>query len=159
MKVLTYDQSKCNNCGACQVICSLGKKGKAQPSEARIHMRNADGPEALRAAVCQHCAEPACVTACMRGIIKKDPITGKVSRKTEDCFRCAACSVMCPVGAVVLDHDAEAFVTCDFCGGNPICVKVCPTHALRYEEEKDASEVHRNQYAQKALGEVEAERK
>lgn len=157
MKILTYDQSKCNNCGACQVICSLEKKGKIQPSESRIHIRTAEGPDALSAAVCQHCTEPVCVTACMRGIIEKDSVTGKVKRKSEDCFCCAACNVMCPVGAVVYDRDSNAFVTCDFCEGDPVCVKVCPTHALRYEEIGKASETLRNQYAQKALGELEAE--
>lgn len=156
MKVLTFDQSRCTRCGACQAVCSLAKKGAAQPSEARIHIRGAEGPEALRAAVCQHCASPVCVTACMRGIIHKNPVTGVVSRKTEDCFRCAACLVLCPVGAVAFDHGADAFVTCDLCGGDPACVQACPTGALRYEDPEEASGALRYQYARKTLGDAEA---
>jgi Fe-S-cluster-containing hydrogenase component 2 len=92
----------------------------------------------------------------MRGIISKDPETGVVSRKTEDCFQCAACAVMCPVGAVVLDHKENAFVTCDLCGGDPLCVKVCGTGALRFEDVEAAIEVKRSRYAQMVLGEEES---
>ena len=159
MKILTFDQSKCDGCGACQAVCSLAKKGKIQPSEARIRIKqakDAGGEVSLRAVHCQHCAEPVCVTACMRGIITKDPATGLVNRKTEDCFRCAACAVMCPVGAVVLDRDMEAFVTCDLCGGDPLCVQVCRTGALRFEDVEAAIEEKRTRYAQMALMEEEA---
>lgn len=152
MKIITFDQSKCDNCGACQIMCSLEKKGRFVPKESRIRIETAGGLEAMRAVVCQHCAEPVCLTACMRGIIDKDPITGKVTRRSEDCFRCAACQVMCPVGAAVLDHDINAFVTCDLCGGDPSCVKVCMTHALMYEDVTDVSNDRRNQYAKLSLG-------
>lgn len=157
MKILSIDRSKCNGCGACQSICSLVKKGEMRPSESRIRVRRVGGPDTQYVSVCQHCAEPVCVSACMRGIIDKDPVTGIVSRKTEDCFTCAACKVMCPAGAVVYDSDMDAFVTCDLCGGDPACVKVCPTGALRYEEPGMASADFRNQYAQSILGAKEAE--
>ena len=152
MKLITYDQSKCDNCGACQIVCSLEKKGKFVPGEARIHIETAGGLDSMRAVVCQHCAEPMCVTACMRGIIHKDPETGKVTRNYEDCFRCAACNAMCPVGAAVLDNDLEAFITCDFCDGDPLCVAVCPTKALRYEDVHEVSEDRRTQFAKMSLG-------
>lgn len=149
MKILTFDQSKCDGCGACQALCSLAKTGAVRPSEARIRLKRAD--DVLRAVYCQHCTEPVCVTACMRGIISKDPETDLVTRKTEDCFRCAACAVMCPVGAVVLDHKENAFVTCDLCGGDPLCVKVCHTGALQYEDVAAAIEEKRSRYAQMVL--------
>ena len=157
MKILTFDQSRCISCGACQVICSLVKKGKIQPSEARIHVSCAEGPDVLRVAVCQHCTEPVCVSACMRGIIDKDSETGRVTRRYEDCFRCAACKVMCPVGAIVLDHDVNAFLTCDLCGDDPVCAKICPTGALCFQDLNEASAALRTRYAQRALGEWEAE--
>ena len=87
----------------------------------------------------------------MRGIIDKDPVTGVVSRKQEDCFSCAACKVMCPHGAVVYDSGLDAFDTCDLCGGDPACVRVCPTGALRYEDLSAASSDFRNRYAQHVL--------
>ena len=151
MKLLTFDQSKCNNCGACTIVCSLVKKDAFVPGEARIRIETAGDEQPLRAVVCQHCEDPICVTACMRGIIHKDPDTGVVLRKTEDCFRCAACHVMCPEGAAVLDHELQAFVTCDLCGGRPVCAGVCPTGALRYEDVHEMSAAMRTQYARQAL--------
>ena len=172
MKILSFDQSRCTRCGACQIVCSLLKKGQFLPGEARIRIESAgeeqtdspvtvNGP-ALRAVVCQHCAEPVCVTACMRGIIHKDEKTGKVTRQSEDCFRCAACQVLCPVGAAVLDKGINAFVTCDLCGaemengslpdGEPACVHVCTFGALRYEGPGETSAILRDQYVHRMLG-------
>ena len=155
MKLLTFDQSKCTNCGACSAVCSLEKKGVVQPAQARIRIKAAcaeNGEKVLRASVCQHCARPVCVTACMKGIVHKDPETGFVSRDKEGCIACAACAVMCPVGAAVLDTDANAFLTCDLCGGNPACVKVCSSGALSYADPAEASAAFRNSYALKAVG-------
>lgn len=144
MKILSIDRTKCNGCGLCQNVCSLVKKQKVQPSESRIRIRRVGGRETEYAAVCQHCAEPVCVSACLKGIIDKDPVTGVVSRNTDGCFACAACAVMCPMDAIVHDTDMDAFVTCDTCGGDPVCVKVCPTGALSYGEASEISRAIRN---------------
>ncbi len=170
MKILSFDQSRCDLCGACGIACALVKKGRFEPEEARIRIETAGDLKPLRAVVCQHCEEPVCVTACMRGIIHKDKASGRVTRQFEDCFRCAACQVMCPVGAPVQDEDLKAFVTCDLCAGEaymqggsdsgqepgvsskePLCVRVCPTGALRYEDAASVSEQRRNQYDRRAL--------
>ena len=147
MKILTFDQSKCDGCKLCQGICALRKTGEVCLPDARVRIQT---EPVLRAAYCQHCAEPTCVTACMRGIISKGE-DGRVVRKTEDCFRCAACAVMCPVGAVVLDEQENAFVTCDLCGGDPVCVKICPTGALKYEDVEKTIAEKRNSYARMAM--------
>ena len=157
MKTLFIDRTRCNGCGACQAVCALVKRGAQMPQQARIRARRAGGPAAGYVTVCQHCAEPVCLTACMRGIIDQDPATGLVTRRTEGCFTCAACKVMCPSDAIVYDSRLDAFVTCDLCGGNPPCVAACPTGALRFEEPAGASEDLRNKYAQALLGGKEAE--
>lgn len=147
MKILTVDKSKCNGCGACQVLCSAVKKNKIQPAESRIRIRHSKDPDIQNVSVCQHCEEPVCVTACMRGCIHKDFATGFVQRDVQGCFACASCNVRCPVGAIFYDSDKNAFVTCDRCGGDPLCVKICPTGALKYEETADVSESRRQEYA------------
>lgn len=153
MKRIAFDPARCAFCGACMMACSLIKTGRIDPSLSRIRIETAGSTHPLRAAVCTHCEEPACVTACMRGIIDKNETSGLVTRRFEDCFRCAACLVSCPVGAVVEDETRKAFVACDLClpdredGRDPLCVRICPGGALRFEEESEASVLARNRYA------------
>ena len=54
MKILTVDKTKCNGCGACQVLCSAVKKNKVQPSESRIRIRRSGDPDVQNVSVCQH---------------------------------------------------------------------------------------------------------
>ena len=148
MKRILFDPKQCSLCGLCETACSLSKGGSPDAERSRIRIETAGEEKPLRAAVCRHCEEPACVTACMRGIITKDGESGLVFRKWEDCFRCAACTVYCPVGAIVEDPALHAFVSCDLCGGDPLCVQVCPNGALRFEDDGVASAWKRSLYAE-----------
>ena len=80
-----------------------------------------------------------------------------MTRRYEDCFRCAACSVNCPAGACIQDEKLGAFIACDLCGGEPLCVQVCLPGALRFEEEPESSACLRTRYAQKMFAEEEPE--
>lgn len=148
MKRILFDPKQCSLCGVCEAACSLSKGGFLDADRSRIRIETAGEERPLRAAVCRHCEEPACVTACMRGIIAKDETSGQVFRNWEDCFRCAACTVYCPVGAIVEDPALHAFVSCDLCGGDPLCVQVCPNGALRFEDDGAASAWKRSLYAE-----------
>ena len=149
MKRIAFDPLRCSLCGACAAACALIKAGKLDLSQSRIRIETAGSCVPLRAAVCRHCEEPACVTACMRGIIDKDAETGLVTRRHEGCFRCAACAVNCPVGACVQDEALNAFTACDLCGGDPLCVRVCLSGALRLEDDAQTSSELRSNYAAK----------
>ena len=153
MKRIMFSPKLCSFCGACSAACSLVKAGRFDPAVSRIRVETAGSCTPLRAAVCRHCEDPACVTACMRGIIEKNEATGLVTRRHEDCFRCAACAVNCPVGACVQDKELNAFTACDLCGGDPLCVKVCLSGALRYEEDAENSASVRSRYAEKMFEE------
>lgn len=132
-KILAIDRSICNGCGICEVICSIKHKHAACPSESRIRLQRFGGPLQQYVAYCQHCEEPICATACLKGAIDKYAVPGLVVHHYEQCFSCGACEVMCPLGAPVYDSDLDAYVTCDLCGGDPVCVQVCPTKALVYD--------------------------
>jgi carbon-monoxide dehydrogenase iron sulfur subunit len=140
MWTLSIDREKCNGCGVCQVMCSLAKKKAVQPAESRIRVNRYSGADFQSLALCQHCAEPGCVNACLMGVVIQDPGSGLVGRDTAKCFACGACKVMCPAGAPVYDSHEDAYVTCDLCKGEPICVKVCPQNALSYLDLAAASE-------------------
>jgi Fe-S-cluster-containing dehydrogenase component len=156
MKRIAFDPLRCSLCGACAAACALIKAGKPDLSQSRIRIETAGSCVPLRAAVCRHCEEPACVTACMRGIIDKDAETGLVTRRHEGCFRCAACAVNCPVGACVQDEALNAFTACDLCGGDPLCVRVCLSGALRLEDDAQTSMELRSGYAVKMFEESPA---
>ena len=149
MKRIAFDPLRCSLCGVCMAACALIKAGKPDLSQSRIRIETAGSCVPLRAAVCRHCEEPACVTACMRGIIDKDAETGLVTRRHEGCFRCAVCAVNCPVGACVQDEALNAFTACDLCGGDPLCVRVCLSGALRLEDDAQTSSKLRSSYAAK----------
>ena len=159
MKRIVFDPAKCSLCGACMAACSAVKKGRIDLAQSRIRIETAGSRKPLRAAVCAQCEEPACVTACMRGIIDKEE-SGRVTRRYEDCFRCAACLVSCPVSAVLEDQDMKAFIACDLCGKDggeePLCVRVCLKGALRFEEEAAASADLRSSYAVRMFAEKPA---
>ena len=157
MKIITIDRLKCNGCGLCQAVCSIKKKEAIKPEESRIRLNQTVGAALQTPTYCQHCAEPVCVTACLKGIIDKDAKTGIVSRDTKRCFECAVCSVMCPNGAIVYDKDEKAYVTCDLCGGDPVCVKCCPTGALSFEETSEASVRMRNKHGRHTFRQEEAQ--
>ncbi|MCL1876126.1 MAG: hypothetical protein FWF87_07730 [Synergistaceae bacterium] len=159
LKILSIDRALCNACGACEICCSIRKTKSAGTDGARIRLMRPGGAEAAYVTFCQHCAESACVTACLKNIIEKNADTGTVTRRTEGCFACAACYVQCPVGAVTYDSAQNVYTTCDFCDGDPLCVKICPTGALSYAEPSNTSRDFREAYSydhfHKLIGESE----
>ncbi len=146
MKMICIDRAKCSGCGACQALCALEKRGRMQPGESRIRLRRTGGPMLQYVTYCQHCADPECVKACLKTIIHKEK-DGLVVRKFDECFACSACEVACPVGAVVYDSGKDAYMTCDLCRGDPLCVKVCPTGALTFVDAAQSSVERRGAYA------------
>ena len=52
-------------------------------------------------------------------------------------------------GACVQDEALNAFTACDLCGGDPLCVRVCLSGALRLEDDAQTSSKLRSSYAAK----------
>ena len=151
MKKLMIERSKCGGCGVCQALCSLKRAGEVRPGESAIRVERYAGADGLNVVYCQHCADPVCVTACLKGVVDRGA-DGAVTRREEGCFACGACEVMCPFGAPVYDSVRDVYVTCDLCGGDPLCVKVCPTGALAYLEEAEISRRFREGHARERFG-------
>ncbi|HZJ85338.1 MAG TPA: 4Fe-4S dicluster domain-containing protein [Syntrophomonadaceae bacterium] len=152
MRVLSIDREKCTGCGICQVVCSLTKTGAVQPSLGRIQVHRDKRNLLQMVSVCQHCAEPACQTACLMEGIGKDFTSGEIFRDLSKCFGCGACTVFCPISAPIIDLKQGVVVTCDLCDGDPTCIKVCPHGAIRYGELIDASIDKRNRYGARFFG-------
>lgn len=86
---------------------------------------------------------PAMYFSCMYG---RGPV-GAISRDDngamvvnhDRCLRCKMCAIACPLGATLYDYVEDKMVKCDPCGGDPACVKLCPSGAISYQDANAAN--------------------
>jgi len=97
-----------------------------------------DSKKKYKPLFCRHCAKPACVGTCMSGALTKDAESGHVYYDRNKCAQCFMCVMNCPFGVLKPDRSTGTYIVkCDFCvnaGGEPSCVKRCPSGAIRVEE-------------------------
>lgn len=82
---------------------------------------------------CMHCVEPACVSACIVGALKKQE-NGAVIYDPDKCMGCRYCMIACPFGIPKWEwHNALPYIRkCTMCyprlkeGKVPNCVANCP---------------------------------
>lgn len=102
---------------------------------------------------CMHCNEPACVSACIVGALRKDP-QGPVVYDAWKCIGCRYCMVACPfqIPAYEYDNALDPEVKkCTFCyervtrdGQLPACVSICPNEALVFGTREELIEAARS---------------
>ncbi|MBM3957329.1 MAG: 4Fe-4S dicluster domain-containing protein [Gemmatimonadetes bacterium] len=133
--VLTFDAEICRWCSACELVCSIHHEGVFQPSASRIRMLLDQFEARMTVAMCRQCRNPRCLFACPENAIVADETTGARLIVAERCTACGLCVEACPFddADLILRHDEAAgtYVKCDMCGGDPRCVNVCPTGALK----------------------------
>ena len=99
------------------------------------------------------CDEPICEAVCPVVAVHRDAETNAISIDPEACIGCRMCAVACPFGGITLDMIRKKVLACDLCKGDPICVKLCPTEALRYEPATRAILMKKREAAER-LGEL-----
>jgi carbon-monoxide dehydrogenase iron sulfur subunit len=133
-KMLICDRNLCTDCCLCEMACSAAKAGVFDPRFSRIRVfENQDG--LTKAYTCVNCeGDPACVLACPRHGLTRDPETLAIRINKEECNQCGRCVEACPYGAIILVSDTEPVAVCDLCPDRdePVCVAFCPTGALSY---------------------------
>ena len=148
---VVYDSSLCWGCQSCMYACSMGHQGEANPSLSRIQIiRDAPSftkyPNDIVMAVCRHCVTPVCVNSCPVGAAHIDTANGNIRVIDEDnCIGCQMCLKMCPQRPrrTVWNPYKKKSSKCDLCvnapywgrkggpEGEPACVTICPSRALR----------------------------
>jgi len=118
--------NRCTECQICQQICSWEHYGHHAPKRARIRI-NADWPKSPDIHVCLACPERECIEACPNQALSWE---GWVHVDKELCDSCGVCIEVCPAGGIHLDPKTMIPLVCDTCGGQYLCVKWCPTHAI-----------------------------
>jgi|LSQX01.2.fsa_nt_gb carbon-monoxide dehydrogenase iron sulfur subunit len=131
----------CTACRICANACAVVHEGVANPRLGRITIRRNAFERYEFQELCRHCEDAPCEDACMVGCIEKDDETGIVTND-DRCVGCWMCVMVCPYGGIKRDVVKQMAIKCDQCKdiGDPVCVKVCPTGALVYEEREDAPE-------------------
>jgi formate dehydrogenase iron-sulfur subunit len=89
--------------------------------------------------MCQHCEDPACVSACLVGALKKSEL-GPVVYDAAKCMGCRYCMVACPYMVPKYEWSklAPYVKKCDMCydrlkaGKATVCSEVCPTGATLF---------------------------
>jgi formate dehydrogenase iron-sulfur subunit len=176
-KAFLFDASRCIDCRACMVACSV--ENKIEMDKSRIWVAGVgligNFPDLERATMvyhCMHCNAPDCLSACPVGAYSKRD-DGPVEYDKTKCIGCRYCMNACPFGVPHFDYDkglAEgAFIDkCTFCpqridiGLEPACVATCPTDALVYGERLDLVkeahariQAHPGRYIDHVYGEFE----
>jgi len=135
-KVIVIDASKCTGCRLCELVCSVMHNGTSNPYRSRIKIKKFEKEGIFLPTVCQHCDSPPCIDACPTGTRFKDATTGRTLMDPDRCIVCQTCTVVCPFGGVTLDPVEKNIISCDLCGGDPVCVKFCETGALKFVEKQ-----------------------
>lgn len=148
-KTFLFDATRCIDCRACMVACSVENKipmNKTRIWVAGVGLKG-EFPALERASMvyhCMHCNEPDCLSACPVGAYSKR-LDGPVIYDPKKCIGCRYCMNACPFGVPHFDYDKGlidgAFIDkCSMCtqridvGLEPACMATCPTGALMFGE-------------------------
>lgn len=129
--IVNYDQ--CTGCQICELRCSLARTGGFNPHQARLKIDFLEDEIFDFPHVCQQCRYAACVKVCPTGALEVDEEAEVVNLESEECIGCKACVEQCPRDMIWFDERKGKSYKCELCGGDPLCVKYCPSGALQYE--------------------------
>ena len=160
---MLYDATRCIGCKTCVVACTqangLSPDNRLDP----LHQAPADLNSRTKTIIklykptaaghdfsymkqqCMHCVDPACVSACMFGGLKKDAKTGVVTWNGKYCVGCRYCEIACPYNVPKFRWEGfnPEIVKCEFCkdrlaqGQEPACTAVCPKKAVVFGKREE----------------------
>lgn len=139
------DASRCIDCRACLVACSVENNVPMKSTRIWIKDSTVTGefPDLEHYTApfhCMHCIDPSCVSACTVGALEKNA-DGIITYDDEVCIGCRYCMYACPFEVPHFQWDQRfALITkCDFCvtrlgegQTEPACAATCPTDAIQF---------------------------
>jgi carbon-monoxide dehydrogenase iron sulfur subunit len=129
-KALSANPKTCSGCRTCETICSLSHEGMVDLERSRIYIKANPFKGSFVPMVCHQCSDAPCYYACPESAIEIEGYNGTVVIHQEKCTGCHACEKACPFKVIRFDEERKKAFKCDFCHGDPECVKWCPVNAL-----------------------------
>ncbi len=148
-KVLLMDAQACTGCMQCEMACSYQTEGKFNPIKSRIKVFEFKEQHLFVPYTCTQCAEAWCMQVCPVDAITVEASTGAKIVSDAVCVGCKVCTIACPFGTINYNPDSGKVLKCDLCGGDPACVKMCPTTALSFVEADAAGQGKMKEWAAK----------
>ena len=81
--------------------------------------------------VCMQCDPAPCAESCPEEAFRWNERAGTLEVDGELCSGCETCVNECEYDMMMMQDGKAA--KCDLCGGDPVCVRFCPTGALVIE--------------------------
>jgi len=142
LKKLTVIPEQCSGCRICELVCAIKHFGVNNPKKSAIKVLTIYPHPVMRMPiVCSQCKVLTCAQVCPVDALRRS--NGVVQLDKENCISCYKCVDACPFGAIYVHEDCDLPIICDMCGGDPECVKKCPTGALRLIPESTLGEFKR----------------
>ena len=143
---MAIDLALCIGCNACAVACKMENGVGLGHFNTWVESWDVDRDGDVRRAsvpkLCNHCANPACVSVCPTGASYVDE-DGSVQIDTGKCIGCKYCMAACPYGVRYLVEETGDVHKCTFChhrssnGLLPACVGTCVTKARVFGDLND----------------------
>ncbi|MBC5582842.1 4Fe-4S dicluster domain-containing protein [Eggerthella sp. NSJ-70] len=143
---MAIDLALCIGCNACAVACKMENSVVLGHFNTWVESWDVDRDGDVRRAsvpkLCNHCANPACVSVCPTGASYVDA-DGSVQIDTGKCIGCKYCMAACPYGVRYLVEETGDVHKCTFChhrssnGLLPACVGTCVTKARVFGDLND----------------------
>jgi anaerobic carbon-monoxide dehydrogenase iron sulfur subunit len=135
-KVLMIHPEKCTGCRNCELACAFAHdEGNFRLRTTRIHVYTWEREGFSVPMMCNQCESASCMAVCPTGALSRAEAGGVVSFNSAKCIGCRMCTLACPFGCIAYDTATSKVLKCDNCGGEPACVKACPSDAIEYADD------------------------
>ena len=130
-KIYIKNRESCTGCRICEMVCSLKWEGEGvNPTLSRIKIISCPDKGVFVPRFCRLCRNPSCVSSCPKEALSQEPETGVIIVDEDKCVGCGLCVEACEFGGISSHPEKNSVMTCDLCGGDPLCVKYCMNETL-----------------------------